>query len=51
MRPDDVILAAANTKVADVNALKLLLAKTADKPVVSILFRRGQWVQYALLRR
>jgi serine protease Do len=51
MRPDDVILAVANTKVADVNALKLLLAKTADKPVVSILFRRGQWVQYALLRR
>jgi predicted metalloprotease with PDZ domain len=51
LRADDVILAVANTKVVNVNALKVLLEKTADKPVVSVLFRRGQWVQYALLRR
>lgn len=51
LRTGDVILAVANTKVMNVSALKVLLGKTADKPVVSVLFRRGQWVQYALLRR
>ena len=51
LRADDVILALANTKVVNVSALKVLLEKTDDKPVVSVLFRRGQWVQYALLRK
>jgi serine protease Do len=51
LRPDDVLLAVADTKVVDVKALKAVLTKTADKPVISVLFRRGQWVQYALLRR
>ena len=51
LRSDDVILAVANTKVVNVSALKVLLETTADKPVVSVLFRRGEWVQYALLRR
>lgn len=45
---DDV--AVANTNVADVKEFDAAVAKLDKAKPVSILFRRGDWAQYALIR-
>lgn len=46
----DVILAAANTEVANVKELEAVLAKQDKGKPLSILFRRGEWTQFAVVR-
>ena len=48
---DDVILTVANTQISNAAALESVLKKSDGTKPLSVLFRRGQWVQYTLLRR
>jgi serine protease Do len=50
LREDDVIVAIANTEVLNVKAFEQALAKTDKSKPVNVLFRRGEWAQYALIR-
>ena len=50
LREGDVVLAAANTEVASVRELEAVLARVDKSRPVSILFRRGDWAQYAVIR-
>ncbi len=50
VREGDVILAIANTEVADVAALQAALAKADKAKPVNVLVRRDDWVQYLLIR-
>ena len=51
LRAEDVILAVANQKVSSVEGLQAVLASLSEKKAFNILFRRGEWVQYAMIRR
>ncbi|MFZ4551773.1 MAG: DegQ family serine endoprotease [Aquabacterium sp.] len=46
----DVILALANTQVADVKQFETMLGKLDKSRPVSVLVRRGEWAQYAVIR-
>ena len=50
LREGDVILAVANTEVATVKEFDAALAKVDKSKAVNVLFRRGEWAQYALIR-
>ncbi|MEJ8815360.1 DegQ family serine endoprotease [Variovorax ureilyticus] len=50
LREGDVILAVSNTEVASVKEFEAALAKADRSKPVSLLFRRGDWAQYALVR-
>ena len=50
LQEGDVIVAVANTNVADVKEFDAAVAKLDKAKPVSILFRRGDWAQYALIR-
>ncbi len=50
LRPGDVILAVANVKVAGVKDFESTLAKLDKTRPVSVLVRRGEWAQYAVIR-
>ena len=50
LREGDVILAVSNTEVANVKEFEAALAKADKSKPVSLLFRRGDWAQYALIR-
>lgn len=50
LRPGDVILAIANVQVANVAAFEALLSKVDKSRPVSVLVRRGEWAQYAVIR-
>ncbi|MBO9652128.1 MAG: DegQ family serine endoprotease [Variovorax sp.] len=50
LREGDVILAVSNTEVANVKEFETALAKADRSKPVSLLFRRGDWAQYALVR-
>lgn len=50
LREGDVILAVANTEVATVKDFDAALAKVDKSKAVNVLFRRGEWAQYALIR-
>ena len=50
LREGDVIVAIANTEVLSVKEFELALAKTDKNKPVNVLFRRGEWAQYALIR-
>ncbi|MBY0454535.1 MAG: DegQ family serine endoprotease [Burkholderiaceae bacterium] len=50
LREGDVILAIANTEVASAKELDAVLAKIDKNKPINVLFRRGEWAQYALLR-
>ncbi|MGJ7542755.1 DegQ family serine endoprotease [Variovorax sp. LT1R16] len=50
LREGDVILAVGNAEVTSVKELDAALAKTDKSKPVSVLFRRGEWAQYALIR-
>jgi serine protease Do len=50
LREDDVILAIANTEVASVKEFEAALVKADKSKPINVLFRRGDWAQYALIR-
>jgi serine protease Do len=50
IKTGDVILAIANVQVADVPQFESVLAKLDRKRPVSVLVRRGEWAQYAVIR-
>jgi len=50
LREGDVIVAIANTEVLSVKAFEQVLAKADKSKSVNVLFRRGEWAQYALIR-
>ena len=50
VREGDVIVAIANVEVANVKEFESTLAKLDKNKPVNILFRRGEWAQYAVIR-
>jgi serine protease Do len=50
LREDDVIVAIANTEVLNVKAFEQVLAKADKSKPINVLFRRGEWAQYAVIR-
>ena len=50
LREGDVILLVANTEIGSVKDFELAMAKVDKSKAISVLFRRGDWTQYAVLR-
>ena len=50
VREGDVIVAIANMEVANVKEFEAAVAKVDKSKPVNVLFRRGEWAQYALIR-
>ncbi|MGJ7607285.1 DegQ family serine endoprotease [Variovorax sp. LT1R20] len=50
LREGDIILAVGNTEVANTREFESALAKADKSKALSVLFRRGDWAQYALIR-
>ncbi len=50
LREGDVITAIANTEIASVKDFEAAVAKADKGKVVNVLFRRGEWTQFALIR-
>jgi len=50
IREGDVIVAIANTEIASMKDFDAVLAKVERNKPINILFRRGDWVQYAVIR-
>jgi serine protease Do len=50
LREGDIILAVANVEVANTREFESAIAKADKSKALSVLFRRGDWAQYALIR-
>ncbi|EYC50797.1 serine peptidase [Hylemonella gracilis str. Niagara R] len=50
LRTGDVILALANVEVSSVRQFEAVLSKLDQSRPVQVLFRRGDWAQYAVIR-
>ena len=50
LREGDVIMAIANAEVAGVKDFEAALAKVDKAKPINVLFRRGEWAQYTLIR-
>lgn len=50
LREGDVIVAIANSEITSVKEFEAVLAKIDKSKAASVLFRRGEWAQYALIR-
>jgi serine protease Do len=50
LREGDVIVAVANTDTGSVAELEAALVKLDKSRPVNVLFRRGDWAQYAVIR-
>jgi len=50
LQEGDVILAIANTEVGSVKEFDAALAKADKSKPLNVLFRRGEWAQYTLIR-
>ena len=50
LREGDVIVAVANTEVGSVKEFEAALARMDKARPVNVLFRRGEWAQYAVIR-
>ncbi|WP_302175742.1 DegQ family serine endoprotease [uncultured Hydrogenophaga sp.] len=50
LREGDVILAIGNTEVASAKEVESVIARTDRSRPVTVLFRRGDWAQYAVIR-
>ena len=50
LREGDVILAVANTEVSGVKEFESVLGKADKGKAINVLYRRGEWAQYALIR-
>lgn len=51
LREGDVILAVGNAEVNNVKELDAAIAKAEKGKPLSVLYHRGEWAQYALIRR
>ena len=50
LREGDVIISVSNTEVSTVREFEAALAKADKTKAINVLFRRGEWAQYALIR-
>ena len=50
LKTGDVILGIANAEVSDVKQFEAAVAKADKSKPVNVLFRRGEWTQYVLIR-
>ena len=50
LREGDVILAMANVEVTSLKEFETLVAKLDKSKAINVLFRRGDWTQYALIK-
>lgn len=50
LREGDVILSIANIEVANLKDFETALGKADKGKAINVLFRRGEWAQYALIR-
>jgi serine protease Do len=50
LREGDVIMTVANVSVGSVKELEVVLAKLDKTKPVPVLFRRGEWAQYTVIR-
>lgn len=50
LREGDIILALANTEVGSVKEFEAVLSKLDKNKPLNVLFRRGEWTQYVLIR-
>ena len=50
LREGDIVLTVANTEIADAKQFEAVVAKLDKSKPVSVLFRRGDWAQYALIK-
>ena len=50
IREGDVIVAVANVEVTNVKEFEAALSKLDKSKSVNVLFRRGEWAQYAVIR-
>ena len=50
LREGDVIMSVANAEVASVKDFEAVLAKADKTKPINVLYRRGEWAQYALIR-
>ena len=50
LREGDVILALSNVEIGSVREFEALLSKLDKGKPVNVLFRRGEWAQYAVIR-
>jgi serine protease Do len=50
LRPGDIIMAVANVQIDSIKAFEAVLAKLDKSRPVSVLVRRGEWAQYAVIR-
>lgn len=50
LREGDVIVAAANTEIVSAKELEAVLSRQDKAKALSILFKRGEWTQYTILR-
>ena len=51
LREGDVIVAIANVEISDVREFEAVLARLDKSKPVNVLFRRGEWSQFAVIRR
>lgn len=50
LRQGDVILAIGNVEVASVKEFEAVVAKLDKTKAINVLYRRGEWTQYALIK-
>jgi serine protease Do len=50
LREDDVIVSVANEQISNLKSLESVLAKQDNKKPLSVLFRRGEWAQFTVIR-
>jgi len=50
LREDDVIVSVANEQIKHLKSLEAVLAKQDLSKPMSVLFRRGEWAQYTVIR-
>jgi serine protease Do len=50
LREGDIILAIANTEVADVRQFEAVLSKLDKSRPFNVFYRRGEWAHYTVIR-
>ena len=50
LREGDIVLALANTEVSNVKEFDAVLSKFDKNKPLNVLFRRGEWTQYVVIR-
>ncbi len=50
LREDDVIVSVANEQISNLKSLEVVLSKQDRKRPLSVLFRRGEWAQFTVIR-